>query len=286
MAKIHRIIPFALWPANWGLSGSRRATAEAEYYWEGEDLDRRLLDINHPDRDSKEYKLALCKLDRRYNKIGEFDYEYGLIAHNPAIADSVRSVELSKLKHRFGKINAEELDYEVLEHQHANKEAEAYIKDKLTLDIKHKKITEFQRDETLLRLRFEDHESKDFLLAMLDLQLKHGAIKEYQWEKETATLNEEPWFNVIGADQRGTTNGQQLAIELDWNEYFPRFLESKGWSGPTDDAIVDAWFTEAMYQMVQPDLTPEQMQAMEDEDYIPRRGTQRTKRDDGRSEYS
>jgi hypothetical protein len=288
MGKIRRIIPFGLWPANWGLSGSRRAIAEAEYHWEGEDLDRRLLVINHPDTESKEHRLALVKLDRRYNKIGEFDYEYGLIAHNPAITDTERNAELSKLKHRFGKINAEELDYELLEHAHANKESEAFLKDKLALDIKHKKITEFDRDQTLLDLRFEDHDSKDYLLAALDLQLKHGKITEQQWEKQTATLNKEPWFDYKGGDVQGRKDGQQLAIELDWNEYFPRFLEEQGWSGPTDDAIVDAWFTEAIRQMFLPDLTPEQVEAMEDEDYMPQpqRGTTRRKRDDGRSEYS
>jgi hypothetical protein len=286
MSKVRRIVPFSWWPANWGLSGTRRATAQAEYYWEGEDLERKLLDINYPDIESKEYKLALCKLDRRYNKIGEFDYEYGLVAHNSAITETDRNIELSKLKHRFGKTSAEELDYELLDHAHSNKESEAYIKDKLTLDIKHKKISEYDRDHTLLELRFEDHECKDFKLAELDLNLKHNLITKQQWEKATATLNEEPWFDVIGGDIQGTVKGQQLAIELDWNEYFPRFLESKGWSGPTDDAIVDAWFTEAMYQMVQPDLTPEQVQAMQDEDYMPPRGTQRRRGEGGMSEYS
>ena len=38
MGKRFRIIPFGLWPANWGLEGKRREEAKLEYYWEGEDL--------------------------------------------------------------------------------------------------------------------------------------------------------------------------------------------------------------------------------------------------------
>lgn len=215
MAKINRIIPFGLWPANWGMVGTRRAAAEAEYYWDGEDLDRRLLDINHPDKDSKEHKEALCKIDRRYNKISEIDAEH-----------------------------------------------------------------------LLLELKFDDHESKEFLLAKLDLELKHKAITEQQWEKATATLNGEPWFDYMSGNVTGRKDGQQIAIELDWNEFFPRYLEEQGWTGPTDDAIVDAWFTEAMRQMLLPDLSPDQIQAMEDDDYIPRRGAQRKPGQDGRTEYS
>lgn len=288
MGKVRRIIPFSWWPGNWGLSGARRATAEAEYYWEGEALDRKLLDINHPDKDSKEYLLALCKLDRRYNKIGEFDYEYGMIAHNPNVLDTDRNSELAKLRHRFGKISSEELDYELLDIRIPNKESQEYLRDRLALDVKHRKVTDQERDHKLLELRFEDHDSKEFKLAKLDLDKKHGVLSHQMWEKETATINEEPWFDVIGGDVRGKRDGQQLAIEMDWNEFFPRFLEECGWTGyATDDEIVDAWFSQAMRNMVEPDLSPEQIQAMEDDDYLPaRNGTRRTPGEGGMTEYS
>ncbi len=287
MAKIRRIIPFSWWPANWGMSGARRAIAEAEYGFDGEDLERKLIDINHPDKDSLEYKLATVKIDRRFNKVSEFDYEYGLVAYNSALTQTAREVELAKMRHRFGKITAEELDYEILDINNSNHESEEYIRERLNLDIKHRKITDQERDQKLLELRFEDLESKDFKLAKLDLDRKHGTIDQNLWEKETATLNGEPWFNVIGADSRNNGDqGQRLAVELDWNEFFPRFLETQGWGGESDDAIVDAWFTEAMRQMVMPDLSEEQLQAMEDEEYMPPRSTKRKPGSNGRTEYS
>lgn len=46
MAKKKRLLPFGWLPGHWGLSGSMRELAKAEYELEGEELDRRKLEIN------------------------------------------------------------------------------------------------------------------------------------------------------------------------------------------------------------------------------------------------
>lgn len=325
MPRVRRIIPFSWWPANWGLSGSRRKRAEAEYYWEGEELDYKLIEIDDPigaSAGSDEYKLARLKLDRRYHKIGEYEYSWGLVQYDPNKDAATKARDLAKLKHQFGKINGEELEYELLDLAHVDHESEDYRRAKLRLDLrfrrisdeefehgnllinypdqdseeavkamlkhdlKHKKITEKTYDERLLDLKFSDKNTIEYKLALLDIAKKHGELSELAWEKESATVIQQPWFNIVGADQRAGGTGTTLAVELDWNEYFPRFLEAQGWTGMTDDDIVNSWFEEAMRQMVDPELTEDQIDAMEDEDYMPRRGAKRRKGDDGRTEYS
>lgn len=68
MAKISRLFPFGIWPSNWGMAGKRRAEAEAEYYWDGEDLAYMLLDIRNDDKESRAYRREKLKLDYRYHK--------------------------------------------------------------------------------------------------------------------------------------------------------------------------------------------------------------------------
>lgn len=79
MGKIHRTIPFSVWPANWGLTGKRREEALAEYYFDGEDLERKLLDIRQSDKDSEEYKLASLKLDWQYGKLEDEEYDRAIL---------------------------------------------------------------------------------------------------------------------------------------------------------------------------------------------------------------
>ena len=61
--------------------------------------------------------------------------------------------------------------------------------------------------------------------------------------KEIATENKEPWVAVLDThvNKDNIRNG---FFELDWNEYFVLQLRTAGYSGDTDEAIVDSWFSE------------------------------------------
>lgn len=284
MAKIKRIIPFGFWPAHWGLSGTLRKIAEAEYYWEGEELAYLLLDIDHEDKSSKSYRTDKLRLDYRYHKISEFDYGLGIIENDPNLTENERERQVAKYLNKFGKLSAEELEYKLFELSHDVKDTESYIRDKLKLDVRFGKKTEEQAERELLDMRTEDKTSIDYQIAQLGIDFKYGKITQNQHEKEVATLLREPWFNVIGADHSIRGENTQMAIELDWNEFFIQFLESKGWTGVTPDEIVDKWFEEAMRQM----LNIDDPLTIDDggEDPMPMAGVVRTKRDDGLTEYS
>jgi len=95
--------------------------------------------------------------------------------------------------------------------------------------------------------------------------------------KEIATENKEPWVAVMNThvNKDNIRNG---FFELDWNEYFVLQLRTEGYAGETDEAIVDAWFSELCRNV-----------GAEEEIDMSRRGSgyvSRALRDDGRTEIS
>ena len=66
-------MPFSMMPASWGLKGKSRAIAEAEYYYEGEDLEKALAMIEAETDVDKE--VAQLDVDFKHEKIGKIEYE-------------------------------------------------------------------------------------------------------------------------------------------------------------------------------------------------------------------
>lgn len=61
--------------------------------------------------------------------------------------------------------------------------------------------------------------------------------------KTAATANKEPWVAVLNThvNPESPRNG---FFELDWNEYFVLMLRNNGYTGVTDEEIVDQWFSD------------------------------------------
>ena len=74
-------------------------------------------------------------------------------------------------------------------------------------------------------------------------QAKEEAKLASMSPKEIATANKEPWVAVLDThvNKDNIRNG---FFELDWNDYFVLQLKSAGYTGDTDEAIVDQWFSE------------------------------------------
>ena len=97
-----------------------------------------------------------------------------------------------------------------------------------------------------------------------------------QKEKEQATKRKEPWVAVLDT-QINPDNIRHGFFELDWNNEFIEQLLDAGYSGETNEQIVDAWFkTIARNILEEQGLDPNR-----DAGYI-----KINKRDDGKSEIS
>ena len=71
-------------------------------------------------------------------------------------------------------------------------------------------------------------------------------------EKEEATKAGEPWVAVLDT-QVNPDNIRNGFFELDWNNEFIEQLLDVGYSGETNEAIVDQWFRTIVTQMLQED---------------------------------
>ena len=70
-------------------------------------------------------------------------------------------------------------------------------------------------------------------------------------EKDQATARKEPYIKVLETkvDRSNPSDGY---FELDWNSYFIDDLRKAGYTGSTDEEIVDKWF-KALCQTVATD---------------------------------
>jgi len=59
--------------------------------------------------------------------------------------------------------------------------------------------------------------------------------------KEIANANQEPWVSVLDV-QVNQDNPKNGFFELDWNEYFIVSLRQAGYTGGSDEEVVDKWF--------------------------------------------
>ena len=83
----------------------------------------------------------------------------------------------------------------------------------------------------------------DKQIAELDIDLKHGKIGIAEHEKAVAELKEEPYVNVLKMDLN-PENANAGYIELDWNDHFVKFLHENGYTGKSDEDVVNKWFND------------------------------------------
>lgn len=78
-------------------------------------------------------------------------------------------------------------------------------------------------------------------------ELRRTALEQ---EKEAATKNGEPWVAVLDT-QINPENIRNGFFELDWNNEFIEQLLDAGYTGESNEQIVDAWFKTIVSQMLE-----------------------------------
>lgn len=145
MAKKNRILPFGIWPMAWGMAGTTRAVAEAEYYYDGIDLEFELSKISNAD-DSTEYMRDRLRIEHKYEVISLGEMEVGLAEIENSISDSdFNKLALLEVKMNHDMIEEKEHDYAVAEirddegtwlgvrHKHGEITTNEFAKDMATL---------------------------------------------------------------------------------------------------------------------------------------------------------
>lgn len=84
---------------------------------------------------------------------------------------------------------------------------------------------------------------EDKVIAELDIDLKNEKISQADYDKKVAEIKDEPYVNVLKMDIN-PENATAGFIELDWNDQFVKFLHDNGYTGKSDEDVVNKWFND------------------------------------------
>jgi hypothetical protein len=94
--------------------------------------------------------------------------------------------------------------------------------------------------------------------AETQVELQEGVITQSEAEKRDATVDKKPWVDVKKMDVN-VDDPKQGYMELDWNDEFVAMLQNKGYTGESDESVVNKWFNDICRTVL--------LQEIEDQDY-------------------
>ena len=200
-----RWIKFNWLPASWGLSGDAYAEAEANYYLEGEELDKKLLNIRYR-LEPELLEKKLLDLDLRNKKITQYEYDT-----------------------KINKTNVVD-DNDLILNQ-------------IDIDIKHNKITEHEGSLKKIDLLHKE-DSIEKQLAILDSEYTNKKIEKREYNKRKAILKNEPWAEIVNSGLDLDKGIEGFYFEMDWNPQWIEFLRLHGYVGHTDDQLIEEWLAD------------------------------------------
>lgn len=80
-------------------------------------------------------------------------------------------------------------------------------------------------------------------VSLIEVKLKNGEITQNDADKEIATLRGKPWIRIVRdgqSEDEEVPNGYYF--EFDWNDLWIDKLQEAGYSGKTQEDIVNLWF--------------------------------------------
>lgn len=81
-------------------------------------------------------------------------------------------------------------------------------------------------------------------LALLEAEREHEKIDEMTYQKRLATLKNEPWIDIVDSGFDPSQGIDGVFFEFDWNQSWIDLLKANGYSGHSDEQIVDEWFSD------------------------------------------
>lgn len=159
---------------------------------------------------------------------GSLPAHWGLAGKTREIAQAEYELEGFELAKKLLEIKKDEYD------------EDTFFRKVWDIDLKFGNITEAQYHRNLTKL-IKDPKQKQ--LAILELDYREHKVTDLEYQKQSATLNGEPWVTVLDMDFNGK-NSLEGSFELDWNELFVEKLKAEGYNGPSSDHIVNQWFME------------------------------------------
>ena len=83
----------------------------------------------------------------------------------------------------------------------------------------------------------------DAQVSDMDIDVANGNMSQSVRDKAVAGLKKEPWVEVKHM-QVNPEDVKQGYMELDWNEEFVAMLHAQGYTGESDESVVNKWFND------------------------------------------
>jgi len=119
-----------------------------------------------------------------------------------------------------------------------------------TLEIKkkHGEISEIEFDLEKAKVELKD-KPDELAFQELEIQFRHHKIEKNQYEKSMADLKQEPWVSMPNISWDPNDPSKSF-FELDYNDYFVKFLRENGYNGETDEIAVERWLSDVCRSVV------------------------------------
>jgi hypothetical protein len=159
--------------------------------------------------------------------------------------------DLLELKRSFGKLSDYEYDVETVKLGGGDNVDLELNK----VELKHGKMSQYDYDIALAKSTLDGLELD---LQLLKVEHDHNRLSDREFEKQRATLKNEPYVHMVelGVDDAPTKGGY---FELDWNDVFIQQLTEAGYTGRSDEDLVNKWFNTLCRQVI--------LDEMQDQDF-------------------
>ena len=161
------------------------------------------------------------------------------------------SKSLLRIQHKYHTITDASYEFSMFKLDNEFATEIVLEKKKLEIDWKYNLISEKEYLEGIIEY-MPDGKEKD--IRTLDFLLKYREITEDNYKKQIATLNQKVWWKLsIESTDDGTAD-----IELDYNEYFVKFLQETGHPGNDEGEIVDFYVKDLGRKLATGDLNEDE----------------------------
>jgi hypothetical protein len=84
---------------------------------------------------------------------------------------------------------------------------------------------------------------EDKAKAEVQVDFDEGVIDKTEYDKRCAIVDKTPWVEVKKMEVN-VDDPKQGYMELDWNDEFVAMLSAKGYTGESDESVVNGWFND------------------------------------------
>jgi hypothetical protein len=112
----------------------------------------------------------------------------------------------------------------------------------LRVEFENGKISEYEYDKAIIP--FKELSETEAKIENIHVEYQHHKIDKTQFEKELFTIEKKPWIGVINQNIDLDKGINGFYIELDWNEHWIEFLRLNGYTGISDEHMVEQWFSD------------------------------------------